>query len=94
MASASQTAENWCVRIRDNLPSLNPALAVLLLVVNIFLPGVGTMILGCINGACNWQHIIVGVLQMITAGIIVGWIWSIWWGILLVQRSSSNQATA
>ena len=94
MASVSQTAENWCVKIRDSLPSLNPALAVLLLVVNIFLPGVGTMILGCLGGGCAWQHIIVGVLQLITAGIIIGWIWSIWWGILLVQKSTSNQAVA
>lgn len=92
MASASHTAESWWNRIRDSLPSLNPALAVLLLVVNIFLPGVGTMILGCINGDCNWQHLIVGLLQLITAGIIIGWIWSIWWGILLVQRSTKNQA--
>ncbi len=90
MSSSVQQAESWWVRIRDSLPALNPALAVLILIVNIFLPGIGTMILGCINKDCNWQHILVGFLQLITAGIIIGWIWSIWWGILLVQRSTKS----
>jgi hypothetical protein len=86
--SAVQQAQGWWGKIRDSLPSLNPALAVILLVVNIFLPGLGTMILGCLNNECNWNHIVVGLLQLLLAGLIVGWIWSIWWGILLVQKSA------
>jgi hypothetical protein len=86
--SATQQAQSWFSKIKDGLPSLNPALAVILLIINIFLPGVGTMILGCINGGCDITHIVVGILQFITAGIIIGWIWSIWWGILLVQKSA------
>lgn len=88
--SSGQQAESYYNKIKNQLPVLNPALAVILLIVNIFLPGVGTMILGCLNGGCNWTHIIVGLLQFITAGIIIGWIWSIWWGILLVQRSAKS----
>jgi hypothetical protein len=90
MSSATQKAETFCNRIRENIPSVTIGIAVLLLIVNIFLPGIGTLIIACINGKVHVEQIAVGILQFITAGIIIGWIWSIWWGILFVQKSNSR----
>ncbi|CAM9975577.1 unnamed protein product, partial [Laminaria digitata] len=40
--------------------------------------GVGTIIAGFIK--CSLETLIVGVLQLLTAAIVVGWVWSILWG--------------
>jgi hypothetical protein len=88
--TAALKASSWCNKIQDIIPSVNILLAILLLIVNIFLPGVGTMIIACVNGKFQGEHIIVGILQFITAGIIIGWVWSIWWGILFVQKSARS----
>jgi len=91
MSSATQKAETWCNKIRENIPQVSIGIAVLLLIVNIFLPGIGTLIISCINGKVYIEQIAVGILQFITAGIIIGWIWSIWWGILFVQKSTAGR---
>ena len=47
--------------------------------------GVGTMIVAAL--ACSLETLIVGFLQLVTAMLIVGWVWSIWWGWELLEVS-------
>lgn len=47
--------------------------------------GVGTIIAGCRR--CHCETIVVGILQIILVGIIIGWVWSIWWGWVLLSVS-------
>ena len=61
------------------IPKLNPTLAIGLLIVNIFFPGLGTMIVGCVSSqkdVCGGWFCI-GFLQMIFALCIFGWVWAI-----------------
>ena len=61
------------------IPKLSPTLAIGLLILNIFFPGLGTMIVGCVSKqkdvCCGWFCI--GFLQMIFASCIFGWVWAI-----------------
>ncbi|CAN0465978.1 unnamed protein product, partial [Scytosiphon promiscuus] len=37
--------------------------------------------------ACSLENFLVGVFQLLLAPIVVGWIWSVWWGCALVKVS-------
>jgi hypothetical protein len=67
----------------------NFPMAVLMLVLNIILPGTGTMLNGCFGRVCC-DLIIIGFLQMITAILLVGWIWSIWYGIRILGAAVTS----
>ena len=56
----------------------------ILFILNIIWPGLGTILAGVIGeSGCHPMTILVGVLQMFTSWLIIGWIWSIWWGYLI-----------
>ncbi len=74
--------------LKGKLPTLNKVMAIVILVLNIFFPGVGTLICACIGPKFETDNIIVGLLQLLLAGCIIGWIWSIWWGIIVLQKAS------
>lgn len=65
--------------------------AIFVLIMNIFLPGSGTVLLGCMEEPKNNELIKTGVLQFIAAIFVVGWIWSIWWGIELVKQAAEEE---
>lgn len=71
----------------DSVCSVGSPLHIICFILNIFFPGIGTIIAG-IAGGCNGCAIIVGLLQLFTAWLIIGWIWSIWWGWLIFKKSS------
>jgi hypothetical protein len=74
--------------LQDKLPSVDKCMAIILLLINIFFPGVGTMICACIKGGFVMENLVVGLIQFLTACCIIGWIWSIWWGVVIIQKSS------
>lgn len=74
-------------------PQVNHSTATILLVVNCFLPGVGTMIAGVIDSfGCNAGAVCKGLLQLILAPIIIGWIWCKTLHFLLFMMRSTRQA--
>lgn len=72
--------------LAGEIPSTDTVVAVILLIINIFFPGWGTFVMAFIGGF-KVRTLLVGIVQFFTAFIIIGWIWSIWWGILLLQRA-------
>ena len=71
----------------NKIPVLPTSIAVLLLILNIFFPSSGTFYMACIGDKFRKSQIFVGVLQLVTSFLIVGWIWSIYWGIIVVKKS-------
>ncbi|OAO16235.1 hypothetical protein AV274_1303 [Blastocystis sp. ATCC 50177/Nand II] len=70
-----------------DIPKVNHMTAVILLIVNIVLPGIGTLIGGIINeGGCDCCMVVCGIVQSCLTACLVGWIWSIWWGIKMVNK--------
>ncbi|CRG95341.1 conserved Plasmodium protein, unknown function [Plasmodium gallinaceum] len=62
----------------------NSSVNIILGVLNIFFFGMGMIILGIINK--DIDDLIIGILQFITP--IVGWIWAIIWGVLIIIRNA------
>eukprot|EP00043_Microstomoeca_roanoka_P010510 m.99738 g.99738 ORF g.99738 m.99738 type:complete len:253 (-) comp14913_c1_seq9:2280-3038(-) len=88
---------------RHALPIMRPSAAMTLCVINIILPGFGTMIAGALvlcgvldppserrsKGRTASKNLLMGFLQLLLAGfILVGWIWSIIWGLCMISDSS------
>ena len=61
----------------DKIPIVSKTLAVIILFMNIFLPGWGTVLLGFISEHHTTYFVLIGLLQFILTSIIVGWIWAI-----------------
>ena len=52
----------------------------LLLVLNILIPGSGTLMSSCMDSGFNLLALFCGVLQMALAILVIGWLWSIFHG--------------
>lgn len=66
-----------------------------LLLLNIFFPGVGTMLSSCMGGrGFVGTQFMIGILQLLLAATIVGWIWSIWWGCLIWNKEQTPHGYA
>jgi hypothetical protein len=72
---------------QSDIPSFSKVIGTVLLLLNIFIPPLGTLLSACLSPKFVVSQIIVGVLQFLLLFIIVGWIWSIWWGILIFLKS-------
>ena len=70
----------------------NSCTAFLCLILNIILPGVGTMINACCGVRC-FSGIFVGILQILTIPLLLfGWIWSICYGLEIYRISGDHSA--
>jgi hypothetical protein len=76
--------ESW----KQDIPVLSKGTAILLLILNIFIPALGTFLMACIGPEFKSSQLIVAILQFLLAGLLIGWIWSVWWGILVVEKST------
>lgn len=78
------------------IPRMHPAVAIVLCLLNIGAPGIGTLI-SSFTVFCGAKtkiskrrnafllNLLAAFLQMVTFLVIVGWIWSILWGMNFVQ---------
>ncbi|XP_023931393.1 protein stum homolog isoform X3 [Lingula anatina] len=81
---------------RSAIPSMPLPLAIILCILNVVAPGIGTLIssftvfCGCQTRSSKpifafFYNLLAALLQLATTIIIVGWIWSILWGMTMVQ---------
>ncbi|XP_042906788.1 uncharacterized protein [Parasteatoda tepidariorum] len=86
---------------RKAIPHMPIPVAVVLCLLNVVLPGVGTLISAfTVFCGCTTEHpgrqtplmynLLAALLQLLLTPIIVGWIWSIYWGITFVNISVSK----
>ena len=75
--------------LRGHIPSLSMVLAIVILIVNIIVPGIGTICFICLGGSGQWvEHLVIGLLQFFLTFFLIGWIWSICWGVFAVMKAS------
>ena len=72
---------------KETVVKLEPTLALVCLILNIIWPGFGTMISACAGEKFQCNTLCHGVLQNLTAIVIVGWIWSIMQGLWIYRAS-------
>ena len=80
----------YCCSEEDINPT-NAAMASVCLILNIFLPGFGTILNACL-GVRVLPGLIYGFLQILLTPILIGWVWSIIYGIKIVQRSGKERS--
>ena len=76
----------------SDVPVLPNLIAYVCLLLNIIIPGSGTILAACMaeKYMANKTQLFAGVFQLLTAIYIIGWLWSIYWGFLIVQRSTGG----
>ena len=86
-----QDLELW--EIVSDVPRLTTFWPYVVAVLCLVLPGSGTMLAACVGYSTAWSktQIFVGSLQMMTAVFLIGWIWSIWWGIKILHKSVNEE---
>ena len=75
------------------VPRVSKTIGIVCLVINIILPGIGTMVAACADQAkmVPKSQIFIGFLQFFTVYFLFfGWIWSIYWGYLIFQESRNE----
>ena len=63
------------------------SMGIVILILNIIIPGLGTMLTACMAGDFNCTVLLIGILQNFLAYFIIGWIWSILHGIWVYNKS-------
>ncbi len=96
VASPNVVALNTQPAICGNpIPVLEPTMGLIILILNILWPGLGTMIVGCVGrnvNCCSWFWI--GMAQGVLAGCIIGWVWSILSGLQIYGVASQPRVAA
>ena len=82
--------ESW----QEKIPSLSRNFAILIFIINIFIPGIGTLMMALSKSPICGDCIVVAILQIITIPLcFIGLIWSIWWGWICYSKSKPSEST-
>ena len=74
-----------------DVPALGNVWAYIILILNILLPGTGTMIASCLGDSnVNKTQLTIGIIQLLTSVYLLGWIFSIYWGWIIVKKSKGD----
>ncbi|KAI0981266.1 hypothetical protein GJ496_009533 [Pomphorhynchus laevis] len=90
----------YCQRFSDAIPVMPIHVAAILCILNIILPGSGTLLSSVLVFGNRVKHhhktnfvafvynLIAGLIQLATAIILLGWIWSIIWGLMFLRLAA------
>ena len=72
-----------------NVPKLTKPIAIFCAVINVILPGTGTITAACMTDeeTVSKTQVVVGLMQFLLSILIVGYIWSWYWSYLFVAKS-------
>ena len=74
-----------------NVPEVSCPWNLVLALLNVFFPGVGTFLCSLWGEPCSKTQAIIGVLQFCTTFWLVGWLWSVIWSFLILKNSCSKE---
>ncbi|KAI0558406.1 SPEC3/Stum [Gracilaria domingensis] len=80
-------------RFLTSSSTLNQGEANIVLIINVFAPGVGTIIAGCL-GTHGGTAICIGLLQLLLFPVIIGWIWALIWSLALRREAKHGKREA
>eukprot|EP00357_Protocruzia_adherens_P005358 CAMPEP_0115028108 /NCGR_PEP_ID=MMETSP0216-20121206/36028_1 /TAXON_ID=223996 /ORGANISM="Protocruzia adherens, Strain Boccale" /LENGTH=97 /DNA_ID=CAMNT_0002404077 /DNA_START=62 /DNA_END=355 /DNA_ORIENTATION=+ len=74
---------------KDGIPKIAPMMHFVLFLCNLMIPGLGTMIAAskcCNKEKCICMQAVIGILQQRKVWFFIGWIWSAYWGYLILLK--------
>ena len=75
----------------SDVPELQNLWAYVCFALNILLPGTGTMLCACLGDRnLNKTQLGVGMVQLLTSVYLIGWVFSIYWGYLILIKSKGD----
>ncbi len=75
-----------------SIPRLNIALVVVVAVLNLIMPGLGTIVAACAGQeTVSKTQMSIGVVQFFTSLFLVGFIWAQYWSYLIYVKSQDDQ---
>ena len=72
------------------VPKVHKFFAILFALINVILPGWGTMFAACfasVEETVSKSQVVIGLVQFLTSFALIGWLASIYWGYLLVKEA-------
>ena len=74
-----------------DVPALQNIWAYVCFILNVLLPGTGTMLCACLGDKnLNKTQLGTGIVQLLTSVYLIGWLASIYWGYLIVVKSKGD----
>ena len=72
----------------SNVPNVSKPVAVIQAIFNLVFPGVGTWITACAaTENVSKTQLIIGLLQLLTAVVLIGWGWALYWSYLVIMKA-------
>lgn len=85
----TSTAAPFDIFCGQAIPDIDPTMGLVILILNICISGLGTMLVACVGrgevNAVTW--IVIGFAQLCLLFVFVGWVWSIYVGLLVYRHS-------
>ncbi|KAL0483513.1 hypothetical protein AKO1_014553 [Acrasis kona] len=74
----------------SKIPKLEETMALVVLILNIIFPGIGTIVAAILTDSDEKRkwNLIFGVLQILLSFLLIGWLWSILWGVIIYYRNT------
>ena len=93
IAADLRDSEFWL--LIKHVPKNTQTIAGIGLVLNIILPGFGTLLSACMDqkDGVSKVHMFIALLQTLTAVFLIGWIWAIYWSYLIFMESQNDNTT-
>jgi len=90
---AQMAAESTWEKYKNMIPTTSKCTSIILLVLNIIWPGLGTAVMGCMVPEFLVPNLIIALLQFVLTICVVGWVWSIIWGVFCLMKSKEPETT-
>ena len=76
----------------SDVPHVSKPVGVVQAVVNLILPGFGTMITACAaSDTVSKTQLSIGLVQFLTSVVLVGYIWALYWSYLIAMKAFNNE---
>ena len=79
----------------SNVPHVSKPVAAIQALMNFLFPGFGTWISACAAPeSVSKVQLFIGLMQLLTTVVLIGWFWAIYWSYLIVIKAFGNQKMA
>jgi len=75
-----------------DVPKIKKVYAIIIFVLNMIIPGSGTMLMSLFLAKCSKTLFFVGLFQLLLAYVLIGYVISIYWGYLVVKKALDDSA--